>query len=363
MTAVSAPGSHLADVEAAGVRVVPVPMSRRVTPLQDIVSFIRLTRLLVRERPDIVHTHTPKANLLGQWAAWLAGCPHRVSTVHGLYFTPETASVKRTLFRLIEWFSALPPHIVFLINQQDLDTATRLRVIDQAKLRLLKGGLGVDLRRFDGKRAANQGAALMRRNLGLPDNALVIGYVGRLVEEKGLLDLFTAFRRVMIEEPRAHLLLIGPYDTAKPDSVSPEVAFHYGISSHTVFTGLRHDTPELYRIMDVFVLPSYREGLPISAMEAQAMCLPVITTEARGCREVIEPGKTGILVLPGSPSTLGDALLTVLQNSDLRSNMGAAGRELAIMRFDQQLAFAAFEEAYTDLLTSGRPRYSDVGIS
>jgi glycosyltransferase involved in cell wall biosynthesis len=351
VTAVSAPGPYLADVEAAGVRVVPVPMSRRVTPLQDIVSFIRLTRVLVREQPSIVHTHTPKANLLGQWAARLAGCPYRVSTVHGLYFTPQTAFVKRTFFRLIEWFSALPAHIVFVINQQDLDTAARLRVINRDKLRLLPGGLGVNLRRFVEKPQTEQEDTLICRELGLPDGALVIGYVGRLVEEKGLLDLFAAFRRVMTEDPHAHLLLIGPFDAAKPDAISPSVADHYGISARTIFTGMRHDTPEIYSIMDVFVLPSYREGLPLSAMEAQAVGIPVVTTDARGCREVIDPDRTGLLVPAHDPSALADALLTLLHNPDLRHRMGAEGRKLAIMRFDQRIAFAAFEKAYMDLLT------------
>jgi len=362
VTAVSAPGSYLADVEDAGIRVVPIPMSRRVTPLQDVVSLIRLTRLLIREQPDIVHTHTPKANLLGQWAAWLAGCPRRVSTVHGLYFTPQTAFLKRTLFRFVEWVSALPAQIVFVINQQDLDTATRLKVIDQDKLRLLPGGMGVDLQRFYKKPQTDQEANLTRRELGLPDDALTIGYVGRLVEEKGLLDLFTAFRTVMAEEPRAYLLLIGPFDAAKPDAISPSIADQYGISARTIFAGIRHDTPELYSIMDVFVLPSYREGLPLSAMEAQAVGIPVVTTDARGCREAIDPGKTGLLVPPHEPSALADALLTLLRDPDLRHQMGAEGRKLAVMRFDQRKAFAAFEQAYTDLLAANWPRNNDAGI-
>lgn len=346
VVAVSAPGPYLAEVAQAGITTIPVPMSRRITPFRDLVALWRLVRLLHREKPEIVHTHTPKANLLGQWAAFLSGCRRRISTVHGFYFTPETPALKQALFRLTEHLSALPSHVVFLINREDMETAVRLRIVRGDKVRLLEGGLGIDLRRFHAEGAPAAERARHREGLGIPADALVVGYVGRLVEEKGVLDLFAAFRQVLAREPRAFLLMVGPYDAAKPDAIRPDTAAKYGIGDRTLFTGMRLDTVDLYRAMDVFVLPSHREGLPISAMEAQAMRLPVVTTDARGCREVIVPGETGLLVPPRDPDALAEALLRLLHDKELRSRLGANAQRYAAQQFDQRAAFQAFDKAY-----------------
>jgi glycosyltransferase involved in cell wall biosynthesis len=350
---ICAPGQYVIEVEQAGIRVVTVPMTRRITPLRDLLSLFRLVAVLRREQPDIVHSHTPKANLLGQLAAKVAGVPCRVSTVHGLYFTSTTPLPKRLLFQTSETLSAAFAQIVFLINREDVNTAIGLKICRSDQVKLLPGGLGIDLQRFDVGQVDQSLVQKKRSELGLTNDTFVVGYVGRLVREKGVLDLFAAVAQVLPQIPQLRLLVVGSYDDAKPDAVRPEAAQQYGIWNHCIFTGMRKDTEYLYSLMDVFVLPSYREGMPLSIMEAQAMGCPVVTTDARGCRESIVPGQTGLLVPSGDPSALAAALLSLYRDPALRQSFARTGRQLAQERFDQRLAFETFEQAYASLCATG----------
>jgi glycosyltransferase involved in cell wall biosynthesis len=347
---VSSPGPHVREVEEAGIPVIPVLMTRRITPLQDLRSLLALVRLLKQERPDIVHTHTPKASLLGQWAARLARVPVRVSTVHGLYFTRDTPLIRRLLYQAMEAATALSAQRVFFINREDVRTARTLHICAPGKIRLLQGGLGIDLEQYDPSRLDRAELYRMRRQLGLGEGALVVGYVGRLVREKGLLELMEAFKRLAESVPEARLLVVGPYDAAKADSLTPDVANEYGIAEKTIFTGMRTDTVDLYGLMDIFVLPSYREGMPRSVMEAQAMGLPVITTNARGCRESILDGETGLIVPVRDANALAKALLKLEHDDTLRHRMGQAARRFAAGRYNQQSMFQAIEHEYYLLL-------------
>lgn len=347
---VSSPGPHVREVEDTGIPLIPILMTRRITPLQDLRSLLALVRLLKQERPDIVHTHTPKASLLGQWAARLAGVPVRVSTVHGLYFTRDTPLIRRLLYQAMEAATALFAQRVFFINREDVRTARTLHICTPGKIRLLPGGLGIDLEQYDPSRLDRARLYRMRRQLGLGEGAPVVGYVGRLVREKGLLELMEAFKQLVESAPEARLLVVGPYDAAKPDSITPDAASEYGIAEKVIFTGMRTDTVDLYGLMDIFVLPSYREGMPRSVMEAQAMGLPVITTDARGCHESILDGETGLIVPVRDANALAEALLKLAHDDKLRHRMGQAGRRFAARRYDQQNMFQAIEHEYYMLL-------------
>ena len=345
-----APGTHVSEVEEAGIRVITVPMTRRITPIQDLMCLVQLVRVLRQEKPDIVHTHTPKANLLGQWAARIAGIPIRVCTIHGFYFTRHTPQPKRLLFQVVETITTLFPQRVFLVNREDVQTAKSLHVCKQEKIRLLEGGLGIDITRFDPGKLQPDILIEKRRDLGLPDDAVVIGFAGRLVEEKGLRELFQAFGEIAPDFPNVWLLVVGPHDLEKRDSMRPDSAADYGIADRTVFAGRRSDMVDLYGTMDVFVLPSYREGMPISLMEAQAMGVPVITTDARGCREAVLDGETGLIVPVRDVGSLAAALRRLSSDAELRKRMGAAGRQLAVRQFDEQKSFEIIEQEYVELL-------------
>lgn len=350
-----APGTYVSEVEEVGIRVITVPMTRRITPIQDLRCLVQLVRVLRREKPDIVHTHTPKANLLGQWAARIAGVPIRVCTIHGFYFTPHTPLSRRLLFQPIETASTLFPQRVFLVNQEDMNTARALHICRPEKIRLLRGGLGIDVTHFDPGSLDPETVERKRRELGLPDDAIVVGFVGRLVREKGLPELFEAFREVAAEVPNLWLLVVGPYDLDKPDSLNPGSAREYGIADRSLFTGMRTDTVDLYGLMDIFVLPSHREGMPGVAMEAQSMGVPVITTDARGCREAVIPGETGLIIPVRDAAALAGAIRALACAPDMRIRMGRAGRRLALEQFDQRKIFAVVEREYVELLRRKKP--------
>ncbi len=347
---ISSPGAEVPILESAGIRYVAVQMTRRITPLADLMSLVRLYRLLRIERPDIVHTHTPKANLVGQWAAWLARVPIRISTVHGLYFTHNTPILKRWLFQTMEKWSTRFAHVVFLVNDDDLRTATELNLIDHQRIRFLPAGTGIDITRFDPARQTVEAVRDGRRALGLPNDAIVVGFVGRLVKEKGLLELFAGIREIYQRLPNVWLLVVGPYDVSKPDTLSPDTAGEFGIADRCVFTGLRSDTEHLYPLMDMFVLPSHREGMPLSLMEAAAMSIPCIATDIRGCRSGVIHGLNGLLVPLGDVHALAEAIAEIATNPNKARHMKEAGRRLAEDRFDERHTFALVEAEYIRLL-------------
>ncbi len=347
---ISSPGPHVSIVEAAGIRHIPVAMTRRAfTPVADVRSLVDLYRVIRRERFLLVHTHTPKAGLLGRWAARLAGVPVIVHTSHGFIFHQGSPWLWRTFFVLLERLAARCANLIFSVNEEDIQVAVQEGICPPGKLVGL-GGLGVDTQRFDRTQFSPSELALKRRELGIPSDAPVVGFVGRLVREKGLLELLAAARLVRARVPNARFLFVGPVDTAKPDVIRPEVANEYGVADICHFTGMRDDVPSLYPLMQLFVLPSYREGFPLSIIEASAASVPCIVTDARGCREAVEHGRNGLVVPLGDIPALADAIAELLLDPERARRMGEEGRRMALDRFDEQKVFAQVKAEYMCLL-------------
>jgi glycosyltransferase involved in cell wall biosynthesis len=344
---ISAGGPHVPALEQAGIRHIAVPMTRRMTPLADLVALVRLYRIMRRERFTIVHTHTPKPNLIGQLAARAAGVPVVLSTVHGYYFHDGMAALPRRLLVALEKIAARCSHLILSQSREDVETALRERIAGPDRIELL--GNGIDLRRFD--RAALSGEALraVRRELGLPEGAPVIGFVGRLVAEKGLGELMEAAPAVLRRFPGARFLVVGPREPDKADSVGPEAAARLGVDHAFVFAGLRDDMPAMYALMDVFALPSHREGFPRSPMEASAMGVPCVVTDIRGCREAVDEGVNGLFVPPRDAAALADAILAILGDRERAAALARGGLRLARERFDEQRVFAHVVDAYERL--------------
>lgn len=347
VTGISSPGPDVATLTAAGIRHLAVPMTRAFTPGADLRALAQLVRVMRRERFTIVHTHNPKPGLLGQLAARLAGVPVVVNTLHGFYFHDHMAARARQFYILMEKIAARCSDLILSQNREDMATATRLGICPPDKIAYL--GNGIDVERFDRSRLDIAHQTALRRELGL-DGRPVIGFVGRLVAEKGLLDLLAAARLILAEAPTARFLIVGPVDREKPDALTPAVAQEYGVAEACVFTGLRQDLPELYALMDVFVLPSYREGFPRAPLEAAAMGVPCVVTDVRGCREAVEPGLNGLRVPLADPPALARAVLGLLTDPLLAQTMGRQGRTLARERFDERQVFTKVLGAYERLL-------------
>ncbi len=346
VTGISGPGPWVAGLQARGIRHLVVPsLVRSWSPASDARAFADLFRLFRRERFDIVHTHNPKTGVFGRIAARLAGVPVVVNTVHGLYGV-DRRGARRTVFLTMERLAAACSDFEFCQSREDLEHLRALRIVRPD--RSLHIGNGVDLTVFD---PAAADRAAVRAALGIEDSAIVVGTVGRLVWEKGLREVFQAAEALRTERPNVQFLIVGPTDADKADAVPADVIADLEQRGVIRFLGLRHDVRDLYRAMDIFVLASYREGLPRSAVEAAAMALPMVLTDIRGCREVINDGEGGFLAPPRAAAALQTALRRLIDDAPARKRFGEANRKKAVDAFDERRIASQILETYRRLLT------------
>lgn len=345
---VSNAGPDVRYLEEHGVPHIAVPMTRNFTPFADLKALQGLEQVIKRERFDIVHTHNPKPGLIGQLAARMAGAPVVVNTLHGFYFHEHMRPLPRRFYILMEQIAAAQSDVILSQNPEDVVTAVRERICPQQGISHL--GNGIDLVRFSRERLSDDEQGRLRAELGLKRGEPVVGFVGRLVEEKGILELLEAMRAIRAQVPDVRLLVIGPLDSEKSDALTPDVAGRYGLEGACVFTGMRQDMPELYALMDVFVLPSHREGFPRSPMEAAAMEVPSVVTDIRGCRETVVEGETGHFVPLKAPDAIARAVLSLLSDPEGRARAGRAARTLAEKKFDERHVFRTVLSHYVRLL-------------
>jgi glycosyltransferase involved in cell wall biosynthesis/ribosomal protein S18 acetylase RimI-like enzyme len=327
---ISAPGPWVTDLEDAGIRHIPLASSTRgMNLLADMRATRELWRILREERFDILHTHNPKPGLYGRILGRIAGVPIVVNTVHGLYAAPDDPRAKRALVYFLEAIASRFSDAELVQSNEDVETMKRLRLAPHDHVWHL--GNGVDLDTFTPDTLDADQRRALRAEFGANDDAIVVGAVGRLVAEKGYPELFEAAAGLGEEYV---VVCIGPDDRDKSDALPSEMieeASRNGIR----FLGMRTDVDELYGSMDVFILPSHREGFPRSAMEAAASGLPVIATDIRGCRDVVDDGVNGYLIPVRDPGAIAATIIRLGSDERLRGTMGTAGRARAREHFDE----------------------------
>jgi hypothetical protein len=283
---------------------------------------------------------------MGRVAARLAGVPVVVNTVHGFYATPDDPLARRVAVLGLEGVAARFSDLELYQSGEDLRWARRRGVVPPQRSRFL--GNGTDLSRFDPSVVPAEEVARLREELGIAHDAPVVGTIGRMVEEKGYREFFEAARRIRKVAPEVRFLAIGETDHSKPDAIgTTEIGQRSG---DVIFAGWRSDVPELLALMDVFVLASWREGFPRSAIEAAAMGRPLVVTDIRGCREVVRDGFEGLLVPPRDPDRLTEAVVRLLRDPELRGRLGDAARARAVERFDERRVAGTVTAAYRSLL-------------
>jgi glycosyltransferase involved in cell wall biosynthesis len=350
---VSAPGSFTDQLEAWGIRHVPLQhATRSMAPTRDLRAMQELTHVLRELQPDILHTHNPKPGVYGRLAGRRAKVPVVVNTVHGLYALPEDGALKKAVVYNLERVASRCSDAELLQNVEDVPVLRGLGVPAE-KITVL--GNGIDLTRFDPERIEVSRRKELRAAWGLPDDAVVCGVVGRLVWEKGYREILFASRALRYRFPNLHFVIIGPSDDDKADGLTTADRLAAMRDGNVTFAGMRDDVDECYTAFDFYALASYREGFPRSAMEAAAMGLPVVATDIRGCRQVVDDGRNGFLVAVKDGPALAGAIEKLAADVDLRTRMGDAGRVKAHADFDQQRCIDITIDTYARLGVPPRP--------
>jgi len=349
--ALSSPGPDLYEFgQREGVPVYAVEMPRRITPLRDLVAVARIVRDMRRIRPTIVHAHTPKGGLLGMIAAAVYAAPVRIYHMRGLPLMGSTG-VRRRLLWLTEWVACRLAHQVFCVSHSVREEAVKAGICDAGKIKVLCGGSGngVDSAdRYNPRSVSPAARGEVRETFGIPADAVVIGFVGRIVRDKGIIELVEAWKQMRKVYPQVHLLLVGPIEPQDPLPEGTERVLRKDDRIH--LAGMDWNTPPLYAAMDVAVLPTYREGFPNVPLEAAAMGLPVVATRIPGCVDAVADGQTGILVEVRDAESLRSAIVRYIEDPVLRSTHGQAGRERVAKDFRQEAIWEALFAEYQRLL-------------
>lgn len=353
--AACADGVHAQRLREEGFAVHPIPFERRVLTASHLKAFIALYRLLRDREYDIVHVHTPFAQVLGRLAAKLAKVPIILYTSHGFQFHESRPRWARKLIILIERLLGRWTDLVFTQSQEDALTAVQLRIVPRDRVVWI--GNGVSLQTF----CPGPPDQTVREEFNLAAEDKIVVFVGRIVREKGVLELVEAMAQVLHAVPNARLLVVG--DTLASDGdIDAKRLFKEAINKHHIeyavrFAGLREDVPRLLRAAELMVLPSWREGMPRSIIEGMATGLPVVATDIRGCREEVLPQQTGFLVPPKDPVALGSSILAVLSDPIRAKEMGSRGYSRALELFDERKVISRQMDQYSRLICTLR-RYS-----
>ena len=345
---VSSPGEDLSKVRRDGVQTVAVPMAREISPWKDLVSLWRLRKVISRLRPVITNVATPKAGLLGGIAAWLCRVPCRYYTLLGLR-CETTTGLKRKLLLTTERVACLCAHRVICVSESLRQKAIELGIVDPSRTVVLAAGsyAGVNPMRFAPTADFLRRAGQLRRDLGIPREAPVVGFVGRLTRDKGVSELVEAYLELRDRSPELRLLLVG--DMEGGDPLPPRIRHHIESEPRIMHTGFVQDPAPYYHVMDVLAFPTYREGFGNAALEANAAGKPVVAARSTGVVNSVIDGVTGILVPARNAKALGAALELVLGDQRLATSLGSAGRERVLREFQQESIWDAIVKEYAQL--------------
>ncbi len=340
-----------------GVRVLEVPMEREISPVRDIRSICHLWGILRTLRPTVTNVGTPKAGLLGGFAAWLNRVPCRFYTLHGLRFE-TTTGLRRKLLILAERLACRFAHRVVCVSHSVREKAIASGLVDRERALIFGAGScnGVDVARFAPTQQRIWRAAELRRQFGIPADAPVALFVGRLTCDKGIAELVEAFLQLENRIPNLRLLLVGSFEDGDP--LPEDIRKHLETHDRVILAGPVNDTAPYYAMADVLVLPSHREGLPTVVLEAHAAGKPVIGAAATGIVDLLVDGETGLLFPVGDVSSLANAIARLIEDKALARKLADAGRDQVKRKFRQELIWAALRREYLKVLQGGETPHS-----
>ena len=337
---------RLADGRKRGIEVIYLPsLVRSISPFNDIKSFVSIFRILRKLKPDIVHTHTSKAGILGRLAAWMAGVPIIIHTPHGHVFYGHFGRSLSRIFLQMERLLGRITHHQIALTPEECNDYLRLRVSKPSNTTVIHSG--IDLHRFIEK--AKQ-RTRKREELGIPPHALVIGYVGWLIPIKGVTYLISAMAKVAEKYPESLLVLVGKGDDKGEEEFKlKEQVEKTGLEDKVRFLGWRSDVDEVMGCFDIFVLPSLNEGMGRVLVEAMAAGLPIVASRVGGIPDLVKDGKNGLLVPPADAPALSKAISGLLADKKNRNRMGKAGKKMCL-DYSAEAMVEQIDDLYRELL-------------
>jgi glycosyltransferase involved in cell wall biosynthesis len=351
----SAVDKHVQELESQeNSKFYGLPLTRELTPFRDLLALYCTIRLIIKIRPDIVHTHSPKAGIVGMLAAYICRVPIKIHTVAGLPLM-EANGIKRRILNFVEFVTywcadwVLPNSVELKNVISDLDlcpNADKIKVLGRGSSN------GIDLKYYDKSPEIVQQSITFREACNLKDEDIVLAFMGRLANYKGINELVEAFKILQDKHERIKLILIGASEDLNPlkSSTKDFIATNPSIIS----VGHQTDVRKFLASADIFVFPSYREGFPQSLMQACAMELPSVASDINGCNEIIHNNINGLLVKPKSVTDIVDACSLLITNSDLRKSMGLIARKHVSENFEQQKLWKIIHNFYLSTLESAR---------
>jgi len=314
--------SGIKEAEKRGVKVIGIPsLVRSIDPGQDVWGFFSLWRLMIKEKPAIVHTHTSKAGILGRWAAKMAGVPIIVHTPHGHVFYGHFGPLGSRFFLLVERLMASITDRIVALTEAERRDYIGFSVSNPDKIVTIHSGVEID--RYT---KAEVKIEDKKRSVGLNPKGLVVGTVGWLLPIKGPMHLLNAMADVWQSHPEIRLVFVGKGELE--EELRAE-AFRMEVSERVILLGWRADIPEIMQILDIFVLPSLNEGMGRVLVEAMAAGKPIVASSVGGILDLVKHGQNGLLVEPGDVSALSLAIRRLLVDKKLRDEMGKQGRIMA----------------------------------
>ncbi len=354
---VSSEGEELREVrENEGVVMEAINMSRKITPFQDFKSLWKMWNFLRKEKPQIVHTHTPKAGIIGMLAARLAGVPHRLHTVAGLPLM-EATGIKRKILNFVEKLTYSSATRVYPNSKGLYDFILQNNFTQSNKLKIIANGSsnGINTTFFSPAQVSEIEKVALREKLNIQPDDFVFVFVGRIVSDKGINELIKAFSQLQAAENNEQigikLLLVGGLESDL-DPLNPKTLAEINQNKDIISVGFQQDVRPFFAISDALAFPSYREGFPNVVMQAGAMGLPSIVSDINGCNEIIVEGENGLIIPSKNVEKLKEKMLTLAKDKNLYIKLKENSRRMIENRYEQSVVWKALLEEYEGLLQS-----------
>ncbi|WP_282125708.1 glycosyltransferase family 4 protein [Marinifilum flexuosum] len=333
-----------------GIEVHALKMTRKITPIKDLLSIIKLVQFLRKEKPDAVHSHTPKAGLVAMLAAKICGINHRIHTVAGLPLM-EASGIKRQVLLLVEKIIYLCASDVLPNSYNLKDFILEKKLCRPKKVEVIANGSsnGIDCDHFRRENIDLRTMSSLRDKYCLDSNNIIFLFIGRIVKDKGIVEIINAFEKLISVNKNVRLLLVGKFESDLdpiPDSILSKIEN----IDEIINCGFQRDVRPFLSISNIFVFPSYREGFPNVVMQAGAMELPSIVSNINGCNEIIIDNVNGKIVPKKDPEALYEMMRYFLENSNDVKRMALNAREMIVNRYEQKMVWKALLDKYNVLL-------------